>query len=97
MTTTLTADQAAHGIIDLLNTSVLADADAVLDDGGVGAWLSKALPQRERLSSGEKVLLNVVLFVYNGGGNATLNDLTVLDRATLAQVLTVIQHRFGGV
>lgn len=93
--TTLSADQAAYSIIMLLHTSVLADADARLDEG-VGAWLSEAIKVRDRLPSGERVLLNIVMFVYNGGGDATLRDLTTLDRERLAEVLTVFQHRFGG-
>lgn len=89
-----TAEQAAYTVVTMLNSSVLADADAVLDDG-VGAWVSKAVDQRHRLSGGERVLLDLVLFFYNGSANPTLTDLMLLDRATLAQVLAVVRDRFG--
>ena len=93
--TKLTAEEAAHQIIALFNTSVLAEADAVLGEG-IGRWLDKALAARSRMSQGEEVLLNIVLFVYNGGGSASLYDLTTLDATLMAQVLTTIQQRFVG-
>lgn len=44
----------------------------------------------DNLSSGERVLVEVGHALWNGGGNATVNDLAKLDHITRATVFAAI-------
>ncbi len=97
MTTKLTSEEAAREVIALFNTPVLSKANEALEEtGSIGRWLDEALTARSRMSTGEEILLNVVLFVYNRGGAATLHDLTALDAKLMAKVLAIITERYVG-
>lgn len=97
--TTIDAHQAAGAIISLLNTPVLADADAAFYDnpsGTVGDWLELARRKYDRLSTGEQILLRLVRTVWNGGGDVKVMEIRDLDTKCQAEVLNTLRQLWVG-
>lgn len=86
-----TAAATAAQIIALFTTPVVPQlADGEPTDDTVSRWISQALTRRHDLSSGEKVLLDLVRTAWNGTGDVMVRDLRSIDTTLRRQVLTIL-------
>jgi hypothetical protein len=84
---TMSAEQATRLILTPLGGQ---------DDRDIRDILDVLLKARPRLSTGENVLLNAALAVWNGNGSASFADVIgLLDKENLARVLTAVAGTRG--
>lgn len=94
-TARLSQVDAAYTIVALLDTPLVAPLPDARSDAAFGAWLSVALDRYDLLSSGEQVVFNAALAVWNGHRVCRLADLGRVDQSTRATILDVLARCWG--
>ena len=94
---TISNEEAAARTIELLgNCPLLSDANQEFwggRDPDVPRWIERA-HNTWGLSTGEEVLVKLVVFFWNGSDDVTLRDLLTLDDDTRSKVFDVLIARY---